>query len=573
MLIFMTQIYAQDINLSMSCAETVQVGQPFELKIVLNNARASSFQEPDLSNFQILGVSQYQSSGGTTVIINGKVVQEGNSAHTWVYTLSAKKAGKFTIAAAKAVAGGKTYTSNTLTVTASGSASTTSDVTASGELFIDVTLNKTEAYLGEQIVATARFYSRYDIAGFEDAVFPTFEGFWNKDIYSPTNIQFEMKSISGKKYLTALWHQKLLIPQQTGKLKIGQYKVGCLTGYGFFANERRDAASVEKEITIKPLPTTDKPANFSGAVGTFKFNASIDKQKANVNDPITLKIKIEGNGNLELFDFPKANIPSTFNIYDEDPDEVKAIKVAAEGTNGSREIEYVLIPRAPGNFVIPALEFSYFDPATRKYNTIESDTFKITIEGQADTTANNLITIKNEVEDLGNDILYINTTAYNFKKTDYTFFGTLNYYLILLAALLLFLIITFIKRQQIKLNSDAALVKNRKANKISLRRLKTANLHMKTQKAELFYEEVLKALWGYLSDKFTIAVSDLKRDNILEQFIKYNLPQDIVNQFITLLDSCEFARFAPSSTHDIKMQDIYNDAYKIIGLLEQHLKN
>jgi len=566
-------IYSQDISFVASAPENVQVGEAFELKFTLNNASASSFSEPDLSDFQTLGVSQYQSSGGTTIIINGKVVQQGNVAQTWVYSIVAKKAGSFTIKPAKVVAGGTTYSSKSITIKASGTATNSNDViatTASSDLFIDVNTDKSDAYVGEQIIETARFYSAYDIAGFSDAAFPTFDGFWTKEIFSPTNIKFDLKTIKGKKYLTALWHQKVLIPQQTGKLKIGQYKVTCQTGYGFFGGEIKIALSNEKEITVKALPTADKPLDFTGAVGDFKFSANFDKLTANINEPLTLTVKLEGSGNFDLFDLPVINIPNSFEIYD--PEESKNVNVTSTGVNGSRNVEYVIIPRAPGNFTIAPIQFSYFNPKSKKYVVLNSDSFKITVSGTVDSTATNYVAMKSDVENLGTDIQFISTNNLNLNKIDRTFYESTPFYLGYLISLILFLIIIFVKRRQIKQNANTALVKNKKANKVSQKRLKTAAIHLKSNNKDLFYEEVLKALWGYLSDKLTIPISELNRDNISENLLKLNIEQSVVSEFINILDQCEFARYSPASAHDTLMANVYEDASKIIGQFEQLIK-
>lgn len=574
--LFNLAIYSQDISLTATADNSVSTGEKFQLKYTLSNARASSFNEPDLDDFQMLGTSQYQSSGGTTIVINGQVVQQGNSSQTWVYTLSCSTAGTYTIPAASATANGTTYKSNSVTVTVSGANITSSNSTsdnlskANGDIFIDLSVDKSEVYVGEQILATARFYSRYDIVSFGDAEFPAFDGFWTQDVYTPTNIQFDVKTISSTKYLTALWQQKILIPQKSGALTIGKYKIGCIVGSWGFASGEKTGYSSEKIITVKALPTAGKPTDFSGAVGSFEIAASADKTQVNIDEPITITIEISGTGNFELFEMPEYTLPNSFETFD--PEETNNTDISTEGITGSSIIKYVIIPRAPGNFEIPDLTFTYFNPSTASYVDISAKGFNIKVDGVIDSTANNYVAIKSDVEDLGSDIMYIETNDLKLKEIDKTFFGSKIYYSSLLALLSIFFAIIVFKRQQIKQNANVALLRNKKANKVSQKRLKNAAVHMKNGNKDLFYEEVLKAVWGYVSDKLTIPVSELSRENIVENLNKFNIDNDFSNEFIKLLDECEFARYAPASDQSAQMHFVYDNSSSIIGKLEQLLR-
>ena len=572
-MLFSVLVYSQDISLVASAPDNVEVSEKFQLKFTLSGARASSFNEPVLSNFQVLGASQFQSSGGTTIIINGQVVQQGNTSQTWVYTLSCLTAGTYTISGASAIVSGTTYKANSITITVSGtsvSSSSSTVTTANADVFIDVSVDKSEVYIGEQILESAKFYSKYDIVSFGEAEFPAFDGFWTHDVYTPSNIQFDVKTISGTKYLTALWQQKILIPQKSGTLTIGKYKIGCVIGYWGFPNGEKTGFSTEKSIIVKPLPTAGKPSDFSGAVGSFKISSAIDKTKANIDEPVTITVEISGSGNFELFDMPEFTLPNSFEAFD--PEESKNINVTSEGVSGSRTIEYVFVPRAPGNFDIPSTTFSYFDPATATYKELSTESFKINVDGVVDSTANNYVAIKSDVEDLGSDIQFIQTDKFKLHQIDETFFGSKEFYFSYLIAATLFLLLIIFKRQQIRQNANIALVRNKQANKVSQKRLKMAAIHLKSENKDLFYEEVLKASWGYLSDKLTIPVSELNRENIVETLSKFNVSNNIIDDFIKLLDECEFARYAPANEQITQMQNTYNNASSIIGKLEQLIK-
>ncbi|MCQ2252886.1 MAG: BatD family protein, partial [Bacteroidales bacterium] len=377
---------AQDVEVKMSAPGKVTAGQPFRIEVSVNSQKAN-INDPKLDDFQVYGRSQSTSMS----IINGDMsVQK-----SFIYTAIANKPGTYTIKPASATQGGKTYESNSVTITVvdGGNAGQTAgqpqggnnaignnqqqqtaddEITPSdsGDLFVDVISNKNDVYVGEQVILTSSLYSRYDIAGFEDAKFPNFNGFWAKDIKNPKNITFDRKRINNKVYLYSLWQKKALFPQKAGKLEIEPYTVNCVVTDGFgFRQARAVAKSKVKTINVKPLPD-NKPEGFGGAVGNFKIQLSADKEQVKLDEPLTVKVTISGTGNFQLFESPKVQFNSAFEQFE--PKSTENINATDAGINGSKTFSTVVIARQPGEYTIPAVKFSYFDPSAKAYKTIES---------------------------------------------------------------------------------------------------------------------------------------------------------------------------------------------------------
>lgn len=568
--------YSQDIKLSVEARNVVTIGESFQLKYTLN-AQGAKFYKPDLGNFRYLGMTRMQGSGGHVVIVNGKVVQSGGAEQSWIFQLQATKPGKYTIKPAVAEHNGKKYKSATVTIEVvdDGSYSNKENKEenikpkTTQDIFVDVRFNKSEVYQGEQILLSAYLYSRYNIVGFEDAKFPSFEGFWTQDIKNPSNIQFERTVLNNKYYLYSLWQKTALFPQRAGELKIDKYEIDCLIGSWGFPEGREKARSSVKKIKVKPLPA-GKPISFGGAVGVFSIKSSIDKTIVKLDEPVTFKVTIAGAGNFMLFDAPKLNQPAAFEAFD--PKIKEKINKGTNGISGSKTYDYVLIARAPGEYILPPIEFSYFDTKTKSYKTIKSNEIKIEVTGERDSTQEyNLTTIKSDVENLGRDIQFIYQDDFVLTKANDHFFGSLGFYLAYIFALVIFFIIIVLKRHQIKENSDIVRVKNKKASKISRKRLKKAKKYLEQSYKDSFYEEILNALWGYLSDKLSIPLAELNRESAGSLLQSLNVEKAIIDDITQLLDECEFARYAPAVANT-QMDTIYKKAAKIIDLIEQKLK-
>ncbi len=588
-------LFAQNVQFTATAPNVVTVGEQFRLVFTIN-AECTGFKGGELKGFNVLA-GPFTSTSSSFQMINGRTSQSVSNSFT--YLLEPTKEGKYTIGGATAMVNGKKVQSNSLAIeVVKGSGGTSNNanqnansktdnsgtVTANGELFARVNLNKTSVYQGEAIVATIKVYTRMRLVGFNDMKFPSFNGFFSQDIQTPTQISLQRENLNGKVYEVGLMKQTILFPQRSGELTIDPFELECVVQekvgqsrnifgqiFDDYDNVKKKVRSASTKIVVKPLPA-NKPADFSGTVGTdFKMTATIDKQKIKTNDGVTIKVSIVGSGNLKLIDAIKVDIPTTFEKYD--PKVENNIRNTAAGSVGTKDVEYFFIPRSAGDFRIAPITFSYFDLNTNQYKTLTSQEFNIHVDkgSENETAVSSSATLKEDVETLGSDIRFINQRNFQLNKTGDIFFGSGMFYLSYLAALLLFGIIVILLRKQIKENANVALVKNKRANKVSRLRLKLAAKYLSENKKEAFYEEILKTLWGYFSDKLAIPVSQLSRDNISETLEKYSVEKEVSTKFIQVLDTCEFARYAPSMESS-EMNSVYEDAASIISTLEHKLK-
>lgn len=565
---------AQDLELKMSAPQNVATGQPFRLEVSVN-AQNVNLPQPDLKNFQVYG----QSSSSSMSIINGDMTVK----RSIIYTLAAPKAGTFVIPAITANYNGKNYQSNSLTITVSGenqqpetqnqpAAAGEGEApapSASGELFVDVSCNKKEVFVGEQILMTSSVYSRYNISGIEDVKTPGFKGFWVQDIYNPKNISFEHKIVGGKEYLYSLWQKKALFAQKIGTLEIDPYDITFVISDGWgFRRSKMSAKSKTVKINVKPLPS-GKPDGFGGAVGNFTVSISSDKTELNLDEPMTVKVTVQGAGNFKLFETPNVEFPSAFEKFE--PKSQENITAGNNGISGTKTFSYMVIARQNGEFVIPGVKFSFFDPASKSYKTVSTKELNITVKGERDSTASGAVSvIKSDVENLGSDIKFIKTN-FKLKNTNKKFFNSFEFWLTIVLFIVAFVAVILLRMQQIKNNADVIGTKNRRAGKTSRKRLKKAADFMNEGKKNEFYVEILSALWGYLSDKLAIPVSELSRDNVSENFSKRGISEEVSKQVIDVLDTCEFEHYAPESLSK-PMDEVYKMTAQAIETMEVTIK-
>ncbi|MGQ8335495.1 BatD family protein [Sunxiuqinia sp. A32] len=584
---------ADNVKFTMSGPNVVSVGEQFRLSFTLNE-RGTDLQLPDMSNFEVL-MGPSTSTSFSSQIINGKVTQSNSYSYTFI--LRAKKEGSFTIRPGSIKVDGKVYESNELDIqvvkakASSGSQQSTqqqqSTSTASldkDDLFVKVDLDKRNVFKGEQIIATVKIYvaPTVPITSFDDVKLPSYEGFWTQEIDIPSQISFSREVYDNKIYQVGILKKTILFPQQTGKIKIDPFEITCLVRQrvrqqrsffdDFFDNYRTIPAKVVSDpvnISVKELPSP--PASFYGAVGNFDFSASMDKTNLKANEAVTLSVKISGNGNLRLIEAPKLELPSDFEVYD--PKTTDNLNASDNGLRGSKTFEYLFIPRFAGEYTIPAVQFAYFNPATGKYVYKKSSEFTINVaKGDDEQTATVTSAFsKEDVRYIGKDIRYIKQNQYKLKSKATTFYGSLAFYLSYLGSALLFLIVTLVYRKKLKENANLQLVRNKQANKVARKRLKTASVFLKQQKAEEFYEAILKAFWGYLSDKLNIPVADLNRENAVSSLQKRQVTIELTDELNSLIDSCEFARYAPSAS-GVTMDEVYNKSASLMGKLEKQIR-
>lgn len=588
---------ADNVEFVMEGPEVVAMGEQFRLGFTLND-RGTDLQLPDLSNFDVLmGPSTSQSS--SIQIINGKTTQ--SSSFSYIFILRAKKEGKFTIRPASIKVGGKTYESNSLSIEVvkgqpqqasggqGGGQSRQQDDTPTGNvskdnLFVRIAVDKTNVSKGEQILATVKLYISQNVPlnGFDEVKLPSYEGFWTKDIDVPSQVNFTREVYNGRIYQVGVLKKTILFPQQIGNIRIDPFEITCLVRQrvrqqqsffdDFFDNYRVVKAKVVSDpltIAVKDLP--NQPANYSGAVGNFNFTGEMDKTNAKSNEAMTLKLTVSGTGNLNLINPPKIELPQDFEAYE--PKTTDRTMASDNGMSGSVTFEYLFIPRYAGNFTIPAVQFVYFNPATRQFVTKSTEAFNLRIEkGKDDANAATVSSYsKEDVKMIGKDIRFIKQNKAKLKPKGSSFYGTLEFYGIFILSLIGFAVFYVLNRKKIEESKNITLVKNKRANKVALKRLKEASVFLKNNQAEKFYEAVIKALWGYLSDKLSIPLADLNREKASAALLEKGISQDVVTELMKIIDDCEFARYAPAAFSGT-MQEIYDGAAKVMGIFEKLIK-
>ena len=585
---------ADNVKFAMSGPKVVSEGEQFRLSFNLNE-QGSDLQLPELSNFDVLmGPSTSQSS--SIQIINGRTTQ--SVSFSYIFILRAKKVGTFTIRPASIKVDGKIYESNELSIqvvkgqapqSSSGSQQQQQSSVPSGniskdDLFVKVDLDKQNVYKGEQIIATVKIYvaPNVPISSFDDVKLPSYAGFWTQEVDVPNQISFTREVYHNKIYQVGILKKTILFPQQTGKITIDPFEITCLVRQrvrqsrsffdDFFDNYRNIKAKVVSDpvaIQVKDLPS--KPDSFYGGVGNLDFSASLDKTTLKSNEAATLKIKVSGSGNLRLIEAPKIDFPKDFEVYD--PKTSENLNATDNGLNGSKTFEYLFIPRYAGDYTIPSIKFTTFNPATRKYKHQQSNEFSLHVE-KGDDDQNTTVTSaysKEDVRFIGKDIRYIKQGQYKLRAKESSFYGSLSFYLSYLGSLLLFLIFALVYRKKLKENANVQLLRHKKANKVARKRLKEASGFLKQNKDEEFYDSVLKAFWGYLSDKLSIPVADLNRENASGTLLKRQVNAETIDEFIQIVETCEYARYAPSAVGGTK-DELYRKAATIMGKLEKQIR-
>lgn len=585
--------WADGITFTANAPEVVVSGDQFRLSYTINSQKVRDFRAPSIQGFEVLmGPSrstQYQNYNGV----------ETNSI-TFTYILMAGKEGTYKIPGATIVADGNNYTSNSVEIkvlppdqsssnAGSGSSARSSRNQANSgkitdkELFMTATASKTNVYEQEAILLTYKVYTQVNLTNLRGDI-PDLKGFHTQEVELPNQKTFTLEHYNGRNYNTTIWRQLVLFPQQTGKIEIPSVTFegtvsqmvasadpfDAFFNGGNYVNINKNIVTPKLTIDVKELPA-GKPANFSGGVGEFTLSSSISTQELKTNDAVTIKLVISGTGNMKLINTPEVGFPQDFEIYDPKVD--NKFNLTRNGLAGSKVIEYLAIPRHAGTYTIPPIEFSYFDLKSQSYKTLKTDAYTLNVakgEGNSDQVVANF-TSKEDLKVLGQDIRYIKTGDTHLTKKDDYFFGSTSYYLWYIVPLALFIALMIINRKQAMENANVAKVRTKKANKVATKRMKNAGKLLAEKKSEAFYDEVLKALWGYISDKLSMPVSQLSKDNIEEELQKHQVADELIKEFINNLNECEFARYAPGN-QDEKMDKIYSSAIDVISKMENSIK-
>lgn len=602
LLLILTTVHAWADNkatLTADAPDVVVSGDQFRLTFTVNTQKVKDFRAPSITKgFDVLmGPSRSQQS--STQIINGKV--SSSSSITYTYILMAGDAGTYTIPAASIEANGEKIFSNAVTIkvlppdqSASGSKGSQKSSAQSGnqaasgritsnDLFITATASKTTVHEQEAILLTYKVYTLVNLRQLFGKM-PDLKGFHTQEIELPQQKTFSLEHYKGRNYNTTVWSQYVLFPQQTGKLEIPSITFEGVVAIQTVSDDPFDAffngggyQEVKKKIvtpklTINVQPLPAKPANFSGGVGEFTLASSINAKDVKTNDAVTIKLTISGSGNMKLISTPEVKFPEDFEVYD--PKVTNNFEASRAGLSGTQTIEYLAIPRHAGNFTIPPVEFTYFDLKSNSYKTLKTEAYNINVakgQGNADQVIADF-TNKENVKVLGQDIRFIKLGDTKLMPKGDVFFGTVGYYLWYIIPFVLFVGLVVFFRKQAAENANVLKVKTKKANKVATKRMKLAGKLLAENRKNEFYDEVLKALWGYISDKLSIPVSQLSKDNIEAELAKYGVADDVIKDFINALNECEFARYAPGDENEA-MDKVYTTSVEAISKMENNIKH
>ncbi len=571
-------LFAQDVSFSAAVNKNpVGLNDHFSLTLTIKNAEGDILA-PDLNDFTLL----YGPGSSTSIqYVNGRKT----SSYSYTYTLSPKNPGDFVLGPFEARIKGRSYKSNkiNLKVVKGGSAGVnqqnggrgksqvnTQTSASDGDLIIKIVLDKSSVYVGESVLATFILYSRHQALELQEFESPAFNGFWSEELKNTrASWDDKIKLINGKQYRKATLRRVVLIPQHSGNIKIEKIKLSALVNASFFNRGTLvNAYSNATVLKVKPLPS-GKPTDFSGAVGTFELIAKASSNEINTNDALNYIVELKGRGNLKLVNEFKVPFPGDFEKYD--PKTSENINVDRGGMSGSKKWDYLLIPRHVGNYTIPSIRFSYFDLKTKKYKIIQSSPISIEVikgEGGISTGVIYNNVTKQDFQILDEDIRYINNTPPELIPNGKYLFGSLKYFTLFFSPALMFLIFFFIQR---KLEASSKDVVGRKMKKAQ----RKANSHLKkaekliTEGGKEFFDEIFAALYGYIRDRMNMGISELNKQQIKDRFEEKKIKPETISELISVLETCEMARFAPIG--DVSRKELVDQAHSVINQIEKQV--
>lgn len=594
LMMVMTTAFAVAQTLTASAPSRVSVGEQFRLSYTVNTQNVSDFRAGNIpAEFEVL-IGPNRSMQSSYQMINGHTSQ--SSSITYTYIVAATKGGSYTIPAAHVVVDGKKIASNALTIKVIGSTGSNSrpynddegeEVREMGsrisgsDLFIKVSANKKRVYEQEPILLTYKVYTLVQLSQLRGDM-PDLKSFYTQEVDLPQQKSFSLETVNGRPYRTCTWSQYVMFPQTTGKLHIP-----AITFEGVVIQQNRNVDPFEAffnggsgyvevkkkieapgiEIQVDPLP--QRPATFSGGVGKFNISAQLDKTETKANDPITLRIIVSGTGNLKLIKQPVINLPKDFDKYE--PKVTEQTKLTTAGIEGSKIYDVLIVPRHQGKYDIPPVEFTYFDTSTKRYETVKTEAFHLDVAKGSGASAVSDFSGQDELQELNKDIRFIKTGDADQHLTGDYFFGSTAYWITIAALVLVFIALFVIFRQRAIDNANVTAMRGKKANKVATKRLKQAARLMTDNKPGEFYDEVLRALWGYVGDKLNIPVAQLSHDNISSKLAERGVHQSIIDKFIGALDECEFERYAPGDPKG-NMNKVYDKAMLAIEKIEEVMK-
>ena len=580
----------------------VEVSERFNVVFVVEGEHApSDFEWAPGDGFTLVWGPQKGSSTSISMV-NGKTTRSSQTSYT--YILQAQRTGTFQLPPATARVKGDEIHSRSVQVEVvpggssrsgqvsggqqqgSGSAASGREEAASSaadEVFMRLTLSRSQVVVGEPVTATLKIYHRTNLVGFDSAKFPDFKGFWSQETEAPSNIDFQREQVGGKIYSSAVLRRWVLIPQKAGALPIDPAEIVCLVnvraqrrGSGsifdeFFENDyvttRRRVTTPATTLQVSALPA-GAPAGFCGGVGEFSVSASLSKDSLKTHDAASLLVTVTGKGNVSLLEAPKINFPPDFEVYD-----VKSsAKTDKSGTQGSKTFEYPFIPRSPGDFVLAPVQLSYYDTGSHRYATVRTDSLRLSVLRSAggapvvDGGGNTLMVDRQGVKNLGEDIRFIRTRT-QLGSGEEMLVGRPLYWILVLVMLLAAFLFWLAFRRAAARRADVASTRLRKASRVAMKRLRQAGDFLQKGLATAFYEELHRSLLGYVSDKLTMDLAEQSKENIAAALQERGVPEGLSTEFTDLLDACEFARYAPEAPHEA-MNDHYQKALSVISAID-----
>lgn len=601
------QLPAQNV-IRVEAPDVVAVNEQFNVTFIIEGEKSpSDFQWSAGDDFQLVWGPQ-KGSSSSIQIINGK--RSSSHQTTFTYILIPKATGTFQLPVATALLSGDRISSTqaSIQVVSDGASSSQSSgqnggkssgggqtsSTGSGEissndLFMRLSLSRTEVVIGEPITATLKIYQRANVVGFENAKFPTFNGFWSQETYVPNNIEFKRESLDDKIYNTAVLRTYVLIPQQSGTITIDPAELVCLVNIrtapstsnslfdSFFQDEyrtiRKRVTTPAVKVKVNPLPA-GQPASFGGGVGNFGISARLTTDNLKTHDAASLIITVSGRGNVALLEEPKVNFPPDFEVYDTKTTE--NTDKSNGGTYGSKSFEYPFIPRSHGDFTIDPVEYSYYDVNAGKYVTLRTEPLHVKVakgkggDSTPVTTVNSGVERK-DVKSLADDIRFIFTGKPGLSGSGSFFVGSVFFWILLALMILGATSVYLAFRKVAAMRADVAGTKNRRATKMAQKRLKQAGEYLDKNLYTAFYEELHKALIGFVSDKLNMDMSEISKDNIASALTEGGVSEEQTKAFTDLLDACEFARYSPDGGNEA-MRSHYDAALKVISSIDSGLK-
>ena len=603
-------LWAQDSpTLTVSAKKQVVVGERFQV-VFESNAEGRNFQAPSFEGFNVVG-GPFTSTSSSIQVVNGSVTRSTRISYT--FAVQATREGTFRIGAASLTVDGNKISSEPFEVkvlpddgssaTSGGGANSsgqgqvqqsTSDPQVSGkDLFLRCIPSKKSVCVGEQVVLTYKLYTKVPVSSVSVSKMPSYAGFWTKDISDNSGkLKQSSEYVNGIEYTTAEIQKVIIVPQRSGNLTIDPMTMECIAQIRterssrrsmdpfeaffndpFFSNNitnvQKELSSQSLSIDVKSLPENGKPDSFAGAVGNYKFTSSIDKEELSTNEAVTITFTVSGSGNIELLQMPEPVFPPDFEVYD--PKITTNVDVSSQGMTGTKKAEYLAIPRRAGSFSVQPVEFTFFNPSTGTYQTLLSEPYELSVRKGKDSDGDGGGVYASNQEDikyLGSDVRHIMNDGAKLKPKHSSFFASSVYFAILLGLLVVFIALLFILKKRAEMAKDTAANRNRKADKVARGRLKNAYQHLKAKDQEKFYVEMSQALWGYIADKLGIERSKLSMETVSETMKANNVPDELTQQFVDTLNSCEFARFAPGSAEE-KMDDLYQRGIDVISKAEK----